>query len=159
MYWYASAYESEGFPDVEAYEILTNENELAMIKEKVRLDNPQATEEEVVNLIAERASGIKGNAIPAVILEEMFDSLTDKDRQFAMKIREAFTSFWPLINPVYSRATGVNMTQIESYIPRIRVTKSKMTVEDMFKEYALIEGHVTAMPGFTKERRATSTAP
>jgi len=111
------------------------------------------------DLVVERQAKIKGNAIPAVSLEDMFADLTDQDRQFAMEMRKIFTSFWEIINPTYARATGVDMTQIASFIPWIRKTASQKTVEEMFTQYAMVEGHVTPFPNSTKERRSTSTAP
>ena len=166
MYWYASAYQEEGVVDPEAYEILTNENELQAIREQVSLEmsgeegiDKEARERVFEDRVAERAAKIKGNAIPADVLEEMFGNLTTQDRRFAMELRRIFTSFWPLINPVYARATGVNMTHIESYMPRIRKTVSEKTIADMFTEFSLVEAHVTPFPGSVKERRSTSTAP
>ena len=136
---------------------MTGENELQAIREQAELEGD--TEEGTEEAIAERAAKIKGNAIPAETLEDMFGTLTEQDKQFAMEMRKTFTSFWPLINPVYARATGVDMTQIESFIPRIKKSASRKTVEDMFTQHALVEGHVTPYPGSAKERRTTSTAP
>ena len=123
------------------------------------LGQENATEDSIDDKVAERAKGIKGNAIPAEVLENMFADLTPQDRQFAMEMRKIFTSFWPLINPVYARATGVDMTNIESYMPRIKKTASVKSVQDLLTEYSMIEAHVTPFPGSTKERRTTSTAP
>lgn len=160
MYWYAVAHQGIDVQDPSAYEILTNENELEAIREQATLDlGGTATQEQLDNFIGEKAAKIKGNAIPSEVLDRMFSDLTDKDKLFAIRLREAFTSFWPLINPVYARATGVNLTRVDSYIPWIRKTRSVKVVEDMFTHYAMIEGHVTPFPGSVKERRSVSTAP
>jgi len=89
----------------------------------------------------------------------MFSDLTSQDRQFAMEMRQIFASFWPIINPVYARATGVDGTNLPHYMPRIRKTASKQAVEEMFTQYAMVEAHITPFPGSLKERRSTSTAP
>ena len=158
MYWYGSAYQEQGVVDPEAYETLTGENALQALRDDIA-SIVDLTPEQIEEKFAEEAGKIKGNAIPADVLEEMFSTLTPKDRDFAMRMRKIFTSFWPLINPVYARATGINLTRIDSYIPRIKRTASQASVEDMFTEFSLVEGHVTPFPGSVKERRSISTAP
>lgn len=161
MYWYALAHQEEGVIDPEAYEILTGENQLKAIRNQVESQiAEQADDIDVDAKIDERAAAeIKGNAIPADVLDNMFGTLTEKDKKFAMQMRKIFSSFWSLINPVYARATGVDMTRIDSYIPWLRNTSQTKNVEDLLGEMALIEAHVTPFPGSVKERRKTSTAP
>lgn len=163
MYWYSLAYQEDGIVDPEAYEILTGENQLAGIRNQVESQMVGEDLEEDIDVDAkvdERAAKeIKGNAIPSDVLDNMFGTLTEKDKKFAMEMRKIFSSFWSLINPVYARATGVDLTRIESYIPWLRDTAQTNNVEDLLGEMALIEAHVTPFPGAVKERRKTSTAP
>lgn len=160
MYWYSLAYQEDGIIDPEAYEILTGENQLQAIRSQVE---SQQAENEEIDIDAEvdrrAAEELKGNAIPSDVLDNMFGMLTEKDKKFALQMRKIFSSFWSLINPVYARATGVDMTRVDNYIPWLRNTSQTKNVEDLLGEMALIESHVTPFPGSVKERRKTSTAP
>jgi hypothetical protein len=161
QYWYALAYQEEGVIDPMAWEVLTGENQLDAIRQQVEQEAPEdMSEEEIEARIQERAAAeIRGNAVPSDALQRMFDTLTEKDKRFAYEIRKIMTSFWDMINPVYARATGIDMTQIESYMPWIRETGVQNEAEQMFKWAAMIEAHTTPFPSSTKERMKTSSAP
>jgi len=119
-----------------------------------------ATEDQIEQIIADRAAKeIKGNAIPSDVLSDMFSMLTENDKRFAMEMRKIFSSFWPMINPVFSRATGADMTRIENYIPWLRNASKSVNVEDLVNEMDIVDSAITPFPGSTKERRRSSSAP
>ncbi len=159
LYKYAVCYQEPGIVDPLAMETMTNENQVASIRRQVGMDQAFPDEASKEAEIARRISeGVRGNAIPSDILDTMFDDLTENDKKFSMETRRIFTSFWPLINPVYSRATGIDMTQIDSYMPWIKKPGQQQLAEEMITWGAMIEAHTTPFPSSTKERVSTSRA-
>ena len=155
MYWYALAHTKKGVEDAEAMESLTGENALAgVIEEYTKLDAVKELGIEEEEGKKQKLSRIKGNAIPKAVLNEMFDTLSKEEKDFAMRIREGFTEFYPIINKVFSRIVGVDLTNIKSYIPRLR-KNSRLEAEDIFEPFSVMQNEI-GNPGYLKERNPKS---
>jgi hypothetical protein len=160
IYWAALTHIAKGEVDSRAMEILTNENQLSAIRKQIAQKFSNASEEDREKAAQKKAKDeIKGNAIPSNILQRALNQMTQKDWAMAYEARKIFTSFWPLINPVYSRAAGIDMTQIENYMPWIRRPSGQEQVEQMFKWATSLEMLQSPFPRSTHVRLKESSAP
>jgi hypothetical protein len=160
IYWAAVAYVRKGEVDPRAMEIFTNENQLGAIRQQVSREFPELAEADLDAAVASRAKEeLRGNAIPSDVMARMVDQLTAKDWRMVEQTRRIFSSFWPLINPVYSRAMGIDLGQIEDYIPWIRKPGAQEQVEQTFKWAAMVESLQTPFPKSTHVRLKESSAP